>query len=227
MTKKIAIFGSSGLAREISDICFDSGYETIVFVDRREGVEEISGLRIASTEAAPELAADGYVFAIGVGNPRLRKKIQDSHPDLEYPNIIHPSACLGRGIRRMLDGVRGNVVYYGSGIANNAKLGNFGVYIYCWIGHDCVVGDFVTVACNAAVSGNVRIEDLAYVGAGATVTNGASLADKLRIGSGAVVGVGAVVTAELPDNHVIQCPKQTAFNARGIDFISFRPPIRS
>ena len=68
---------------------------------------------------------------------------------------------------------------------------------YSYVGHDCVIGDYVTFAPRVSCNGNVHIEDHAYIGTGAIIKQGTP--DKpLVIGKGAIVGMGAVVTKDVP-----------------------------
>jgi UDP-3-O-[3-hydroxymyristoyl] glucosamine N-acyltransferase len=67
------------------------------------------------------------------------------------------------------------------------------VMIPASIGHDCVIGDFVTIYPSAAISGYVVIEDRVTIGAGAVIANGAA-AKPLRVGCAAHVAAGAAVT---------------------------------
>ena len=63
--------------------------------------------------------------------------------------------------------------------------------------HDCLIGDFVTLAPGVHCNGNVVIEDHAYIGTGAVIKQGQP-GQPLVIGRGAVVGMGAVVTRDVP-----------------------------
>lgn len=65
--------------------------------------------------------------------------------------------------------------------------------IYAYLGHDCVIGDFVTLSPRASINGNVHIGDDVFVGTGAILRNGTPDAT-ITIGDGAVIGMGAVVT---------------------------------
>jgi UDP-3-O-[3-hydroxymyristoyl] glucosamine N-acyltransferase len=71
------------------------------------------------------------------------------------------------------------------------------------IGHDCILGDFVTVHPSATVSGHVVIEDGVEIGAGAVIVNG-SAESPVRIGRGARLDVGAVVmTHSVPADTIV------------------------
>ena len=65
------------------------------------------------------------------------------------------------------------------------------------LGHDIVIGNFVTIFPSAAVSGHVVIDDNVTIGVGAVITNGR--ADRpLHIGRGAQIATGAVVMSSVP-----------------------------
>jgi sugar O-acyltransferase (sialic acid O-acetyltransferase NeuD family) len=70
------------------------------------------------------------------------------------------------------------------------------------VGHDCVIGDFVTIHPSAAISGHVVIEDDVIVDVGAVIVNGSS-AKPLRVGRGAHVDAGAVVTKSVPAGAIV------------------------
>ncbi|MEO2037445.1 MAG: DapH/DapD/GlmU-related protein, partial [Martelella sp.] len=63
---------------------------------------------------------------------------------------------------------------------------------YAYIEHDCVIGDFVTLAPGAKVNGNITIGDHVYIGSGAVIRQGTT------IGPGATIGMGAVVLRDVP-----------------------------
>lgn len=78
-------------------------------------------------------------------------------------------------------------------LTSNIRIGRcLHANLYSYIEHDCILGDFVTLAPNAQINGNVTIGDLAYIGAGAIIRQG------LTIGAGAIVGMGAIVTRDVP-----------------------------
>lgn len=88
-------------------------------------------------------------------------------------------------------------------ITSNVRIGrHFQANLYSYVEHDCVVGDFVTLAPGAKCNGNVVIEDLAYIGSDATIKQGKP-GNPLVIGRGAVVGMGAVVTRSVPPGATV------------------------
>ena len=92
-------------------------------------------------------------------------------------------------------------------ITSNVRIGRgFHLNLNSYIAHDCVIGDYVTIAPSVACNGNTVIGDGAYIGAWAVMRQG--VPDKpLTIGAGAVIGMGAVVTTDVvPGDTVIGNP---------------------
>lgn len=64
----------------------------------------------------------------------------------------------------------------------------------CNLSHDCVLEDFVTLSPSVTLTGNVKIKEGAFIGAGATIL------PNITIGKNAVIGAGASVINDIPDN---------------------------
>lgn len=202
---KIAIFGSSGQARDAADVCDAAGCSPVLFIDRAEGLDARFGITVMAESRASQLAAEGYYFLIGVGSNRLRKKIWSAHPDLPYVNVVHPTVTFGRNSRQSLDATFGNVLSAGVRITNNVEFGNFGIYnINCTVSHDCRMGDFVNICPGANVTGCVHVDEGGYVGAGAVVIQGRSCRDMMTVGAYATIGAGAVVTRDVAAGAVVK-----------------------
>jgi acetyltransferase-like isoleucine patch superfamily enzyme len=83
-------------------------------------------------------------------------------------------------------------------LTSNIRIGkHFHANLYSYVEHDCVIGDYVTLAPGVKCNGNVVVEDHAYIGTGAIIKQGQPR-QPLVIGRGAVVGMGAVVTKSVP-----------------------------
>jgi sugar O-acyltransferase (sialic acid O-acetyltransferase NeuD family) len=74
--------------------------------------------------------------------------------------------------------------------------------IYSYVGHDCVIGDYVTFAPKVCCNGNILIEDNVFIGTGAIIKQGKP-GNPIVIGKGAVIGMGAVVTKDVPAHSVV------------------------
>ena len=88
-------------------------------------------------------------------------------------------------------------------ITSNIRIGkSLHANIYSYIAHDCIVGNYVTLAPGAKINGNIIIEDYAYIGTGAIIKQGVP-SKPIVIGKGSVVGMGAVVTRSVPAGKVV------------------------
>lgn len=146
-------------------------------------------------EHAREL--DGVVLGIGSPGPRARvaARLIERHPQLEWPNLIHPSAqmdwssaILGRGIM-IAAGVVGTV---------NLRIDDFAlVNPSVTLGHEGHVGEACVMNHASGISGGTVLEPEVLVGTGARVLQ------YLRVGKRARVGAGAVVTRDVPPGQTV------------------------
>ncbi len=121
-------------------------------------------------------------------------------PDLPYPNLVHPTVTFGRGQKEAIASARGNILAAGVRVSNKIKFGNFGVFnLNTVIGHDCTLGDFVSVMTGGLISGNVTIGEGVYMGCGACIINGAP-DNKVLIGKEATIGMGSVVIRNVDES---------------------------
>lgn len=196
---KIAIFGTSGFAREVADICLAADYSEILLIEK-EGGDRVRGPFPVVQEAdVDSLYSDGYVFAVGVGQNKIRKAIYNKFSYLKFPDLIHPSATFGWGQLQEILKHSGNIIAAGVRFTNNITMGDFGIFnLNSTVGHDCVIGDYVNIAPGANISGNVYLAEGCYIGTGAQILQGKSIDNKLAVGAYAVVGAGAVVVKEVP-----------------------------
>ncbi|QAT48882.1 sugar O-acyltransferase [Caproiciproducens sp. NJN-50] len=201
---KLAIFGASGFARETSDIAERTGYDEIFFIGKT-AENPIQGHPVILEEKVPSLVRGGFSFIIGIGSPAARKSVWSRFPELNYVNLIHPSATFGSGQLEEVQKRIGNIIFAGARFSNRIRMGNHGVFYFnCTVAHDCVMEDFVTVCPGANLSGNVRLKEGAYLGVNSCVIQGGSEAEKMTVGRFATVGAGAVVTKNVPDHRIVK-----------------------
>ena len=210
---KLAIFGASGFSRETADIFLSFNTGEVVYIDLNPEEDTYFGFPIVSEREVPRLKEEGFIFAIGLGNNKLRKKIFEKYSYLSFPNIIHPTASLGFKQSEALKEKKGNIITAGVRFTNNIKMGNFGVFnLNATIGHDCIIKDFVNIAPGVNISGNICLEKCAYIGTNAVVLQGRSIDKKTLIGRFATVGAGAVVVKDVPEQTtVIGIPAKLLF----------------
>jgi len=202
---KVAIFGTSGFAREVAEICEDAGYQEVVLLSKENENSLLSSYTIMEEKNVYELKGNNFDFLIGVGDTEIRKTIAERYSDISFINIIHPSATVGKKTLKALKESEGNIFSSGSRVTSDVEIGNFGIYnLNITIGHDCIIEDFVTITNGANVSGNVHLKEGVYVGTNSTILQGKSLEEKLSIGKYSVVGAGSVVTKNVPERVIVK-----------------------
>ena len=106
----------------------------------------------------------------------------------------HPAATVGS---RVEIGA-GSVLCAGARLTTNITLGrHVHVNLNATIGHDAVLGDFVSLNPLASVSGDCVLESGVLVGVAGVVLNG------LRVGADAVVGGSACAVRDVPPGATV------------------------
>jgi len=215
---KTAIYGPGGFGRELILANSTRSREGVVFISDEPGEigTTVEGAPVYSLDQIVQMEADrraafdpgdyGDVFkpvgvVIAVAGFEVRRKLAKkvAASGLSFRRLIAPTHIQGVGV---IVG-EGAILCDNTTITASAKIGrHFHANIYSYVAHDCVVGDFVTLAPRVCINGNTVIEDDAYIGTGAVLKQGTP--DKpLRIGKGAVVGMGAVVTKDVAPGSVV------------------------
>ena len=87
-------------------------------------------------------------------------------------------------------------------ITSNVLIGkSFQAYIYSYVAHDCIIGDFVTFAPGVMCNGNVHIGSGVYIGTGTIIHPGTSK-NPIVIGKNSKVAAGSVVKKNIPENAI-------------------------
>lgn len=203
------VYGASGFGREVMPLLrwqLNSQQDSeFVFVDDGGGPDLVNGHRCMPFDAFLAEQAEERAITIAIANSSVRSKLAKKCTDL---NIQIIDVAASNSV--IMDDVsisEGSIICPFVTITSNVKIGrHFHANIYSYIAHDCIVGDFVTLAPGVMCNGNVRIEDGAYIGAGAILRQGTP--DKpLVIGAGSTVGMGAVVTRDVqPGSTVVGNP---------------------
>lgn len=167
----------------------------IYFVETNPPKKEVNGRPLISEEDFFNLKCGTRLFNVAIGDSKIRQRIADdfirkgAKPFSLYSphSIIYDTNEIGEGA----------ILCAYSMVTSNVRIGKFfHSNIYSYIGHDCVIGDFVTFAPRVNCNGNVHIHNHAYIGTCAIIKQGSS-GRPLVIGEGAVVGMGAVVTKDV------------------------------
>jgi len=201
--KRYAIFGASGcgrgvmpLARQQLQQALAIGEVDLVFVDDQPPAPVLNGHRVLTyAQWLAEPASSRHV-CVAIANGVVRQQVVQrccadgvSFFEVRAANVVQmDDVQLGQGA----------VLSPFVTLTSNIRIGqHFQANLYSYVAHDCVIGDFVTLAPGAKCNGNVVIEDHAYIGTGAVIKQGVP-GVPLVIGRGAVVGMGAVVTKSVP-----------------------------
>jgi sugar O-acyltransferase (sialic acid O-acetyltransferase NeuD family) len=204
MTKAIyGVYGASGFGREVMPL-IKQEKENCVFIDdaiEAGSEEQVNGYAAMNFDSFMKLDAEERFVTIGIADAKIRQTLTGK--------------CLEAGMK-ILDIKAHNVdildeVSIGDGsilcgfvtLTSNIKVGeSFQANIYSYIGHDCVIGDYVTFAPRVMCNGNVHIDDGAYIGTGAIIKQGTPK-KPIRIGKGAVVAAGSFVNKSVPDGMTV------------------------
>ena len=195
----VGVFGASGFGREVMPLVrqqLAGSNARIVFVDDNPPAVDLNGHPVLTYQQFLQERADEKFISIAIADSGIRRMLTDRcvSDGVTVLDVTANNAVLMDAV----DIGEGLIISPFATITSNVKIGNgFHANIYSYVAHDCVVGDYVTLAPSVKCNGNVVIEDHAYIGTGAILKQGRP--DKpLVIGKGAVVGMGAVVTKDVP-----------------------------
>lgn len=201
--KKLGILGTSGMAREVGDIAWSMGYDPFYIAKSAEELKEWNGSENVVLEECLEEIGE-VVLAIGIGDSNIRRTLAKKYANkFEFINLIHPSVTLGKGQLELIHNEStGVIIAAGAALTNSITIGNFTIINQnVTVAHDCSIGNFVHLAPGSNISGNVRIEDEAWIGAGAVINQGSN-ESKLKVGHSCIVGSGSVVVRDCQSNSV-------------------------
>ena len=195
------LFGAGGFGREVMPWAVDSIEDFVeipffsYFIVDAPLSESVNEIEILTLESFTALEGSTKYFNVAVADSIARERIASELMDsgLKPINLHSRSAT----IQTSSTIAEGAIICPNSIITANTEIGRFfHANVLSYVGHDCVIGNYVTLAPSVTCAGNVVIEDHAYVGAGALIRQGAP-GKPLTIGRGAVVGMGAVVTKDV------------------------------
>lgn len=195
---RIGLCGNGGFAREVAPLAVaQAEAEGVCFVVPEPDNGVVNGLRVVRQADMPTDAA----ISIPIADATLRRRVDADMRAIgrTFVSLVAPTVIF-RGPSEIGDGA---ILCDHVMITANVVIGrHFQANIYSYVAHDCVVGDFVTLAPRVCVNGNTVIEDDVYIGTGAILKQGTP--DKpLRIGRGAVIGMGAVVTRDVDAGQIV------------------------
>jgi sugar O-acyltransferase (sialic acid O-acetyltransferase NeuD family) len=185
------LYGASGHAKVIVDILRANGDDVSEFFDDNESLKVLCGVEVVRPHDTDE------AVIISIGYNAIRKKIVDSN-HYRYGVAIHPSAIVSPSA---VIG-EGSVIMQGAIIQADAVIGKHCIVnTGATVGHECRIEDYVHVAPNSSLCGNVKVGEGTWIGAGTTVIPG------IEIGAWSVIGAGSTVVRNIESNvTAVGCP---------------------
>lgn len=198
--KRLFIYCAGGFGREVLRLAreiniYKKQWDNFVFIDDDCRKKTINGAEVWGFSDYTINVTDCDEIIIAAGETNLRKKLVQQVEMYRYnwATLIHPDFRISP---YNLIG-ECSVITEGVIFTDNIKVGKYThLNLNCTVGHDCCIGDFVTVSPGAIISGNVTIGDGTYIGAGAVIR------DEITIGKNCIIGMGSLVTKDIPDNVV-------------------------
>ena len=181
----ISLLGAGGYARVILDMLLACELPVNGLYD-----DHCVGERYGYPVRGKLLGTNGMAghFLIAVGDNATRKKIALRY-ELSFTTLSDPSAILSPTVRLG----KGTVVMAGTVVNAGTVIGEHAIInTSASVDHDCVIEDFVHIAPNSTLCGNVTVGEGTLFGAGAVAIPGVKI-DKNCIG-----GAGAVVVNDIP-----------------------------
>jgi sugar O-acyltransferase (sialic acid O-acetyltransferase NeuD family) len=215
--RQVGVFGAGGFGREIAWIVEArrqaGGDEQLAcYLDDAATPGQLLGgvpvlTAIEAKQRFPKLAV-----VCAVGTPKTRERIVEVVRGLgwEFYTAVHPGAYF------RAEGVEigeGSMICAGVVMTTDIKIGRHcTLNLGTTVGHDCVLGDFVTITPGVNLTGRVHIGRGAYIGIGANLVC-RSTTVPLVIGEYATVGAGSVVLQDVADGTMVvgipAVPKQS------------------
>ncbi len=185
------IYGASGHGKVIIDIAESINISIDQIFDDNKNIESLNDRSVVHTLNSCLLESDTI---IAIGNNKIRKKVAESFTGNISNAIIHKSAIISPNAAIK----KGTVVMPNACVNASAEIGEHCIInTASTIDHDCILGNYVHISPNAAIAGNVKINEGTHIGIGAVIIPG------INIGKWVTVGAGAVIIRDIPDFAVV------------------------
>lgn len=197
MTHDLVIIGCGGFGRESVDVIDSINiaqpiWNLVGFLDDSPSDANLDavarlGLSVLGSADSDSIAASTathYVIGIGDGEVRRSLAARANDSGLEAATLIDSRAHIGRDVQIG----PGTIIAAQTHVTTNVILGEH-VHVdrASQIGHDSVIGDFVTIHPGAVVSGNCTIRDGTQLGTHSTVLPGVTIGSEVTVGAAACV----------------------------------------
>ena len=186
--KKILVVGAGGHSRVVISTLEEIGIFNVVGVfdpNFNNQQEKILGYTLLGPPSAiSNYSPDEHSIALAIGSNSIRRKVFEAFNMYDFPNIIHPLACVSPSATLG----KGNFVAPFAHIGPKAKLGSHNILnTFSNVEHESVIGDFCQLGPGSVICGRCCLHNDIFVGANATVIENLSLATSVIIGAGSVI----------------------------------------
>lgn len=190
--KDLYIIGSGGFGREVA-WCVERINDVTPtwnlkgFIDDNEtkwGAKEDEYLVLGDCEY---LKQQENAYAVcAVGNAKVRRQIIEklSSSGVQFATIVDPSVILSKSVSIG----EGTIICAGTIATVDISIGKHVIInLDCTLGHDDLIGDFVTIYPSVNISGNVVVGECCELGTGAQIIQGKKIVKNTIVGAGTVV----------------------------------------
>ena len=191
-TTSVYVFGAGGHGKVVLDVLLsENKYVIKGILDDAPQSDSLFEIPIKKNFNRKKLQARNCIVAIG--DNAIRKRIVTTL-DTNFIMTIHPNAIVSK-FAKIGPGtqIMAAAVVNPDAIIGNHCIINTGAIVE----HDCKLEDYVHIAPNACLGGNVTVGEKTLVGIGATVI------PNVKIGKNVSIGAGTVVLQDVPDNAVV------------------------
>lgn len=202
MKEIYGVFGAGGYGREVMPLARmqlqkqEKAVESLFCVVDNPETDEVNGVGVISLTDFLQIDAERRYLTCAIADSKVRSSLKNriqGSEILDWTVVAENCVVMDQVIIGL-----GSILSPFVTITSNITIGSsFHANLYSYVGHDCVIGDFVTFAPGVKCNGNVVIENHAYVGTGAIIKPGRT-GKPLTIGKAAVIGMGSVVTKDVP-----------------------------
>lgn len=192
--KEIVILGAGDFGKEVAWLIEEINKRTPTYIilgylddDEKKIGQSFNGYEcLGPISYLTELNQNHHACAV-IANQDvdIRKKFVDMFPGFEdWETLIHPSV----NISDTSTVGKGSIICASGNVSCNTVIGDFCLFnISVTMGHDCVVGNYVSIMSGSCVSGHVTIGDGAYLATNCTIVPGMKVGDHAKVGAGSVV----------------------------------------
>jgi UDP-N-acetylbacillosamine N-acetyltransferase len=177
-----------GAFHEVIELAEDNGVEIIGMIDN--GITgAYRNYKILCTDQDATHLQDFYKnipIIITPDKPQIRLELHSWYNELgfKFHSLISKDARISRSA--LID--TGTIVQAGVNVSAESRIGKFvKLNTNSNIMHNCVIGDYSTIAPNAVTLGHVTVGELCYIGSNATILPNISICDNVIVGAGSVV----------------------------------------